>query len=223
MSIMRTFLRLKNRQTRKLPAEFQDQDVRYPDELVAAFLRQWTQPGSIVFDPFAGYGTTLIVAEAMGREPYGIEFDPRRVAYIRTQLQRHSAIVHGDARRLLDYPVPAFDFSITSPPFTEQEDGDDAFTNYTARGGGYAAYLRDIRQIYEQISQLMKPNARVVLEVSNLKGAGGVTPLAWDVAQALSTVLRFEGEVVIGWDTYAYSYDHSYCLVFSKQPPMSMG
>jgi hypothetical protein len=42
-----------------------------------------------------------------------------------------------------------------------------------------------------------------------------VTPLAWDVARALSSVLRFEGETVIGWDNYRYGYDHSYCLVFS--------
>src|SRR6185503_4417356 len=98
-----------------------------------------------VFDPFAGYGTTLIVAEAMGRVPYGLEFDRRRVAYIRSQLQRPAGIIHGDTRRLHDYPIPAFDFSITSPQFVEREDTDDPFANYTVPGGGYAAYLRDIR------------------------------------------------------------------------------
>ena len=32
---MRTYLRLKNRQSHRLPAEFRDQDLRYPEELVA--------------------------------------------------------------------------------------------------------------------------------------------------------------------------------------------
>ncbi len=48
-----------------------------------------------------------------------------------------------------------------------------------------------------------------------MKGPEGVTTLAWDVARELAAVLRFEGEVVIGWDKYGYGYDHSYCLVFA--------
>jgi hypothetical protein len=63
---------------------------------------------------------------------------------------------------------------------------------------------------------LLKPGARAVLEVSNLKNDDRITMLAWDVARAVSNVLVFEGEVVIGWDHYGYGYDHSYCLVFRK-------
>jgi len=63
----------------------------------------------------------------------------------------------------------------------------------------------------------MKDGARAVLEVANLKGPGGVTTVAWDIARAVSSVLTFEGEIVIGWDRpYGYGYDHSYCLVFRK-------
>jgi SAM-dependent methyltransferase len=215
---MRTYLRLKNRQSRKLPAEFQDQDLRYTEELVATFLRQYTRPGDVVLDPFAGYGTTLIAAEAMDRVPYGVEFDARRVDYIRSQVQQAANVIHGDSRQLLRYLIPTCDFSITSPPFMAQGDPEDPFTNYTVTGAGYVAYLRDLVRIYEQVGQLVKPGARVVLEVSNLKGPAGVTTLAWDVARELAAVLHFEGEVVIGWDTYGYGYDHSYCLVFSRRP-----
>lgn len=215
---MRTYLRLKNRRPHKLPAEFQDQDLRYPEELVATFLRQYTRPGDAVLDPFAGYGTSLIVAEAMGRVPYGIEIDARRARYIRSQLRQPASLIHGDARQLLRYTIPPCDFSITSPPFTEQGDAEDALTNYTRAGAGYTAYLRDLAQIYEQVRLLLRPGAHAVLEVANLKGPDGVTTLAWDVARQLSAVLRFEGEIVIVWDSYAYGYDHSYCLLFSRPP-----
>jgi DNA modification methylase len=70
---MRTLLRLKKQQRRKLPAEFQHEDLRYTEALVATFLRQYTCPGNTVFDPFAAYGTTLIAAEAIGCVRYGIE------------------------------------------------------------------------------------------------------------------------------------------------------
>src|SRR4030042_1324606 len=114
---MRTFLRLKNRQTRKLPPEFQHDDLRYPDELVATFLRQFTQPGDVVFDPFAGYGTTLIVAERLNRVSYGLEVNKRRCEYVRTLLQPPDHLILGDSRRLAEYGLPRFDFSLTSPPY----------------------------------------------------------------------------------------------------------
>ena len=213
---MRTFLRLKNQQHHKLPAEFQHEDLRYTEELVAHFLRQYTRPGDMVFDPFAGYGTTLIVAEAMDRAPYGIEIDDRRAAYIRSQLQRPAGLIHGDTRQILSYQLPPIAFSITSPPYMMAADLEDPFTNYREDGAGYAAYLQQIEQIYADIRQFLKPGARAVLEVSNLKDEHGITTLAWDVARAVSNVLMFEGEVVIGWDSYGYGYDHSYCLVFRK-------
>ena len=214
---MRTHIRLRNRQAGKLPAEFHGQDVRYSEDLVATFLRQYTRSGDRVLDPFAGYGTTLLVAEAMDRVAYGIEFDGARARYIRSRLRNPELLIHGDSRELLRYDLPMFDFSMTSPPYMNREDPEDPFANYTVHGGGYAAYLRDISAIYGQLVRLMKPGAHVVLEVANLKSAAGVTMLAWDVAQALAPVLRFEGEVAVGWEgAEYYGYNHSYCLVFSR-------
>ena len=214
---MRTFIQLTNTPSRPLPAAWQDDDVRYPDALVNHFLREWTRPGDVIFDPFAGFGTTLIVAEAMGRTPVGLEYDLARVEYIRTQLRNSQAIVHGDARRLASYSLPQFDLSITSPPYMQRDDPSDPFTAYSEAGRGYAGYLDDIQSIYAQVAPLMKSGARAVIEVSNLKGESGVTTLAWDIARAVGAVLHFEGEIVVGWDShYGYGYDHSYCLVFTQ-------
>jgi DNA methylase len=211
---MRTILRLKNQQHRKLPAEFQHEDLRYPEELVATFLRQYTRPGDTVLDPFAGFGTTLLVAEAMERVAYGIELDVRRARYIRSLLQHPAHLIHGDSRSLLSYQLPRINFSMTSPPYMAVHDAEDPLTNYTQPGAGYAAYLRQLEQIYADMRQLLAPDAHVVLEVANLKDENGITTLAWDITRAVSNVLHFEGEVVVGWDRPAYGYDHSYCLVF---------
>jgi len=88
---------------------------------------------------------------------------------------------------------------------------------YQITGLGYKEYLRDIRSIYQQLRTHMKPTGKVVLEVSNLKDENQVTTLAWDIGQEISKVLRFEGEVIVCWDTYGFGYDHSYCLIFSVQ------
>ncbi len=214
---MKTYLHLNNSHLTPLPDEFKDDDVRFTDELAEYFIRQYSKPGDVVFDPFAGFGTTLRVAEALGRIPAGIEFDARRAAYIHSLLQRAEYFIQGDSRRLASYPLPLLDFSLTSPPYMNKDDPLDPFTAYTLPGRGYQGYLDDILRIYIQIRDLMKPGARVVIEASNLKNGNRVTTLAWDIANAVSQVLVFEGEIMIDWDpTYGYGYDHSYGLVFSK-------
>lgn len=210
---MRTLIRLKNQQRRRLPDQFRDEELRYPEELVATFVRQYTRPGDTVLDPFAGYGTTLVACEAMDRAGYGVEADARRVAYARTLLAHPQRLRHGDARHLAGYGLPPVDFCMTSPPFMAHDEMENVLTG-EQRADAYAAYLATLTQIYAGIAPLLRPGARAVLEVANLKGPGGTTMLAWDAARAVGEVLAFEGEVVVSWDHYAYGYDHSYCLVF---------
>jgi SAM-dependent methyltransferase len=212
---MNSYILLQNTHRYDLPPEFREDDVRYSESLVEHFLGEYTRPGDVVFDPFAGYGTTLQVAEKMGRVPYGIEFDERRVQYARSKLRNPERLLHGDSRQLASYDLPACDLTITSPPFMGRHDTENPFTAYTTTGS-YEAYLRDMRNIYAQIGRLIVPGGHVVIEVANLKSGDDLTTLAWDVAETVSEVLHFEGEVIVGWDRYGYGYDHSYCLVFTR-------
>lgn len=214
---MKTYLRLPHEHSEALPEPFAQDDVRYPPELVRAFLAEYTHIGDLVFDPFAGFGTTLRVAEEMERRAIGIEYDLERCIYSRSRLRHPETLLHGDTRRLAAYSLPRIDFSLTSPPYMHRDDPEDPLAAYQEAGRGYDAYLTDIQAIYRQIGLLMTETARAVVEVANLKREGRVTPLAWDIAQAISQVLHFEGEIVVVWEpTYSYGYDHSYCLLFTR-------
>ena len=212
---MRSYLSLELKFLEELPAAFSNDDVRYPENLVEHFLKEYTQAGDSVLDPFAGYGTTLIVAERLGRVPFGVEIIEEKVSFVRSKLACPEGLIQGDARNLASLDLPAMDFSMTSPPYMNKDDREDPFTAYREKGKGYAAYLQDIRSIYGQLRRLMKPAGTVVIEIANLKLDGQVTTLAWDVAGEVSRVLHFEGEVVVCWDRYGYGYEHSYCLVYS--------
>jgi DNA modification methylase len=56
-----------------------------PVLMVADAIKDSTDRGDIVFDPFLGSGTTLLAAERVGRRCYGIELDP---LYVDTAIER---------------------------------------------------------------------------------------------------------------------------------------
>src|SRR5512139_2734566 len=106
---MKTYIHLTMSHNYRLPNVFQDDDVRYPESLVELFLEQYTQEGNVVFDPFAGFGTTLFVAERMGRVPYGVEIDPDRINFVRSKLAHAENLIHGDSRVVANMDLPEID------------------------------------------------------------------------------------------------------------------
>ena len=227
---MKSYIILDNINRREFPEHLRNyDDVRMSDSLVEYFLNQYTEPGDSVIDIFAGFGTTLFVAEEMGRIPYGIEYEKAKSDYIRenlTEMHRNN-MVHGDCLKISSYNLPQIDFLITSPPYMGQEDDEAPLTAYN-EPGNYVDYLDDIRKLFGILTDIIKPKGFLVIEVANLKkrDTGVVTTLAWDIGMKISEFLEFKGEIIIGWEkkeippeedgTYGYGYDHSYCLVFQN-------
>lgn len=57
-----------------------------PIQLLLRIILSSTNPGDVVLDPFVGSGTTLVVAEQLGRKSIGIELDSENVALIERRL-----------------------------------------------------------------------------------------------------------------------------------------
>ncbi len=74
------------------PARSAQHPTQKPVELVEAMLRNSSRRGELVFDPFAGSGTTLIACERLGRRCVAIELDPGYCDVIR---QRYREYVGG--------------------------------------------------------------------------------------------------------------------------------
>lgn len=60
----------------------------FPVGLPAWFMRAYTDPGDVVYDPFMGAGTTIIAAHREGRIGYGCEISPKYCDLICTRYQR---------------------------------------------------------------------------------------------------------------------------------------
>ncbi len=234
---VQTYRTLRYERSEDLPSTFEN-DVRTPKPFVEHFLREYTDPGDAVVDIFAGFGTTLKVAEELGRVPYGIEYEADRVAYVRERIDHPENLIHGSAFEVESYDLPTFDCCLTSPPFMVRGMTENPFENYAGESS-YEAYLDDIRDVFATLERCLVPGGHALLDISNVEYVDEVTTLAWDVGSAISDVLHFDGEIIVVWEddplgasesestaggVYGYGYDHSYCLVFEKtergEPPI---
>lgn len=224
-----------------LPDALAGDDVRFADDLAAYFIQRFTKSGDLVFDPFAGFGTTLFMAEKLGRIGCGIELLPERAAYIRSIIHGKSRIFCASALDIERLALPEIDFSITSPPYMSQNDHEEyPFAAYQKTGADYQQYLLDIQEVFRQLQARLKPEAYAVIEISNIVHNGMLTTLAWDVAAKVGEVMTLVKEIVINWHSgdptvlngdpdsshmcrkvsgsYGFGYDHSYCLIFRNKP-----
>jgi hypothetical protein len=211
-SIAEPFVTLPYALEREAPP-FEGNDIKYPETLVRHFLALGTKPGEKVFDPFAGLGTTLFVAEEMGRIPFGIEHDTRRQEWVAGQLVHWSNLVNGDAGDAASYAFPRMDFAMTSPPYMARDHKWNPLREGNPAHRGYAAYLGDIERIFREVARIMKRGSRVVVHADNLMGRT-YTPLVRDLSLAIGRVLRLEMETVVAWEGAPSGNRHTHCLVF---------
>jgi DNA modification methylase len=73
----------RDAQGRRHPAVF-------PERLVERIMRGWSNLGDTVLDPFAGSGTTVVVAERLGRLGIGVELNPDWAAVAQDRLDINS-------------------------------------------------------------------------------------------------------------------------------------
>ena len=62
---------------------------KFIPQLVELFLRRFFEPGQTVLDPFAGSGTTLVEAAALGIHSLGVELSPFNCMIIRAKTRHH--------------------------------------------------------------------------------------------------------------------------------------
>jgi len=202
--------------TAERPAGSRD-DVHFTEALAASVIEDASSPGDMVLDPFAGYGTTLAVAERLGRQAVGVELLEEHMKIARARVSSEARVVHGDARRLsmlIDGPV---DLVLTSPPYmTAVDHPENPLTGYATDDGDYATYLQEIELVFAQVADLLRVGGHAVINVANLVSGEVVTPLAWDVGRVVSRHLSFSGETFLCWDEHPPGQAGDYLLWFRR-------
>jgi DNA modification methylase len=217
---MKHVLRLSMADFRAEQLAAADDDDHYSEVLVRTVLEEYTAPGDRVLDPFAGFGTTLAVSEALGRLAVGIELLRERVAIIRGRIGPGSTVVEGDARKLDELDLDLFDLCVTSPPYMPREHHPwNPLTGYTTLDGQYDVYLDQLREVFAAVARVLRPGGHIAVNAANMRYQDTVTPLAWDMSRVISEVpeLEFRGETYLEWDHPPEWLQGDYCLVFRKR------
>ena len=189
-------------------------DIHFTDDLVAHFIEAHSRRGDIVLDPFAGFGTTVFVAERMGRRGIAIETLAARAEAIRL-LAPTAIVVHGDARHIGGLVDRGVHLVVTSPPYmTSILHPHNPLTGYETLDGDYACYLDELADVFAGVAQLLTADGRVVVNVADVRIGDHVTPLVADVGAAAGRSLDLVEDVTLRWDEDSRFFASEHCLVF---------
>ena len=193
-------------------------DIHFTEALAESVIGYASQPGELVLDPFAGYGTTVAVAERMGRRAIGIELVPEHLEIARRRTSGTARLILGDARELSRLVDERVDLVLTSPPYMSGADHpENPLAGYATDNGDYAVYLGELGSIFGQVATLLRPGGRLVVNVANVVATDGtVTPLASDMAALIDQHVPLLGVTTLRWDQPPAGLDGDYLLWFER-------
>lgn len=100
----------------------------FPVKLAERLISMYSRAGDVVFDPFAGIGTTVIAAQNLHRHALGMELNPRFAEIAENWIQENQGlftkklkymIINDDCRCMLRYfkRAGSVQVTVTSPPY----------------------------------------------------------------------------------------------------------
>lgn len=196
---------------------FEGNDIKFPESLARYCIKEHTKKGDKVFDPFAGLGTTLFVAEELGRIPYGIEAEREKYEWVAGQLENWTHIISDDAFKLNKYSLPKMDLLLTSPPYMPRHHKWNPLYGGDPKHAGYDKYLKRMGAIFGKVSTVMKKNAPLIIQVDNLNHSKIFTPLVRDIANTLDKNFIQTGETIVKWQDGQKDYPFTTLLSFKKK------
>ncbi len=196
---------------------FEGNDIKFPESLVRHIIKTHTKKNDKIFDPFAGMGTTLFVAEEMGRNYFGIEAEEQKHQWVAGQLEHWMHHINDDAARMDKYNLPKMDLILTSPPYMPNHHKYNPLYGGDPKYAGYDKYLRRMAFIFKKCTPLMKKNTPLILQLDNIKSNKNFTPLISDIASSLSKDFILIDQVTILWKNPKPDYPFTQYLVFKKR------
>jgi len=173
----------------------------------------------LIFDPFAGVGSTILTAKMLGKDGIGLELNPKFADIARKRLSQtisfevdsKTSIHVSNAIKLLEYVKEgSVDLVITSPPYwdilTEKRTADSKeirhYGNEKADLGrikDYRQFLRKLKEIFAEVYKSMREAAYCCVIVMDIRKKDKFYPFHSDVAAFMQEIGFIYDDIII-WD-----------------------
>ena len=181
----------------------------FPAELASDYIEFFTKTGEKVLDPFLGAGTTMEIAEMMGRLSIGIELEPKFAEFASTRTS-HPIIIGNSLEEINDtdkFQNESIDYVFTSPPYwntlhksrggnddtrhkKRQERGESIVYSDKAEDLGNISdvneYLQQLITLFTGVHRVLKPKRYLTVIIQNLNYEGSLVPIAWQLGIQLT-------------------------------------
>ena len=193
--------------------EFGGIDVGWLSQMIP-FIQEFSSPGDLILDPFAGLGTTLIAAQLEGRKSHGIEVESSRIPLIQARwrecgFEAEAEVSHGDCVGILidNYLSDSksqIDLCLSSVPYFGSEWKGLAEEGQLYGAKNYSDYLDYMKNLFFLLREVLKDDAHLVLMAENIRKENGqLLPLAWDLGKVLSRYFDLYDERIICYSKQA--------------------
>ena len=196
----------------------------FPQELVEKLIRLYLRdPGSVVLDPFMGIGSTMLASMNQGMKGIGFDLSKdfcgianQRIGKFQGTLTNETEIlapdVHNKDSRTISKVLEeqSVDLVVTSPPYWDilnqkrTADG-KIIRNYSSDTEDlgnipdYEEFLADLKNVYTEVYKVMKPGARCIAVVMDIRKKDKFYPLHEDQSRIMREI-GFELDEYVIWD-----------------------
>ena len=198
----------------------------FPTKLVSRLVESFTRSDqTVILDPFSGIGSTVLVAEMMGKSGIGLDISADYISKAQNRPSLNPGLFAGetntgngerrfiqaDARELLQYIDPeSVDFVATSPPYWDillqnrTADYKD-IRNYgdsdsdLGRISDYREFLEELGVVFTNVLTVLKPGCYCCVVVMDLRKGSRFFPLHADLATKMQEIGYLFDDLII-WD-----------------------
>lgn len=234
------------KQEKDLDPHIEDHPATFSPTMISDFIKFFTKEGMRVLDPFCGIGSTMEACRRTNRIGYGTELNPKYFNLILKRVPEfRQNIFNVDAQTINTLGIKDIDFCISSPPYWDilnrstkdfeskrtKRNLDVHYSNAEKDLGNisdYETFMSLLTTIYLEIYEVLRNGAYIVIIIKNVKKGGVMYPIAWDLANRLSTKYVLKDEKIwiqdkVGLSPYGYPHSwssniiHHYCLILKKE------
>lgn len=230
------------RQSRKEHKQLSEMSEFNP-ELAKFVIEYWSKKGSVVLDPFAGWGTRYLTAKMLGRNYVGFEISPATHADVMGLIQEHARQERwfvpdtgttkqeyklGDGTKVECIGTDSVDLLFTSPPYFDLEVYEDTPRQLSTLPS-YDDFMHEMYKAAQRYYAVLKPEGYAVFVVGDWRINGKLRLFHHDLIDVMCQagfyvhdfiVHKLNSPSIIGCAAYEphgfVTKSHEYVLVFKK-------